>query len=118
MTEAINNNFPMPLQYLSSVDAGWERLVVQAFHEPIALEGWVTAPLPDISLVLFTGGTMRMDRRSANGPWKTQYLRQGDLILSPAGGQPIEVRWQGLSREPMQTLHIHLSTDLIAQTAQ
>lgn len=109
---------PAPLLYLSSAEAGWEGLVAQAFHEPPELEGWLTSPLPDISLILFSGGPMRLEQRQASGPWKGQYLRQGDLILRPGGGSPYEVRWRGLTSEPMQTLHLHLSQTLVARVAE
>jgi len=115
---APKNKLATPLLYLSSAEAGWEGLVAQAFHEPGELEGWIATAMPDISLILFTGGAMRMERRYANGPWKAQDLRQGDLILRPGGGMPYELRWKGLSCEPTQTLHLHLSKDLVSRTAE
>lgn len=112
------NQLAVPLLYLSSEHAGWEGLLAQAFHEPMELEGWITTAQPDISLVLFAGGAMRLEQRRAHGPWKAHYLRQGDLILTPDGGPAAEVRWQGLTAEPTQTLHLHLSKDLLARTAE
>jgi len=112
------NTSASPLLYLSSADAGWKGLVAQAFHEPRELEGWITTPAPDISLVLFAGGVMRIEQRQAHGSWKSQNLRQGDLTLRPGGGTPYELRWKGLSREPVRTLHLHLNKDLLASTAE
>ncbi len=107
-----------PLLYLSSAEAGWEGLVAQAFHEPMELEGWMTTAMPDISLILFAGGAMRLEQRHANGPWKALYLRQGDLILRPGVGTSYELRWKGLSSVLTQTLHLRLSKDLVVRTAQ
>jgi AraC-like DNA-binding protein/transcriptional regulator with XRE-family HTH domain len=107
-----------PLLYLSSEEAGWEGLVAQAFHEPMELEGWMTTAMPDIALILFAGGAMRIEQRHANGPWKVFYLRQGDLILRPGVGTSYEMRWKGLSSVPTQTLHLRLSKDLLARTAE
>ncbi len=59
-----------------------------------------------------------MEQRHANGPWKAQYLRQGDMILRPGGATSYELRWKGLSCEPMQTLHLHLSKDVLSRTAE
>src|SRR5690242_8488775 len=115
---ALKNRPVPPLLYLSSENAGWEGLIAQAFHEPMELEGWMATPTPDISLILFTGGAMRMEQRPADGPWKASSLHQGDLILRPGGGTSYEVRWKGLSSLPTQTLHLHLSRDLIARTAE
>lgn len=105
-----------PLLSLSSEEAGWEDLVVQAFHEPMELESWMRPATSDIALILFRGGAMRLEQRHPHGPWKTLYLHQGDLILRP--GTPYEVRWKSLSSLPTQTLHVRLSKDLLARTAE
>ncbi len=115
---APNGKPAAPLLYLSSADAGWDGLVAQAFHEPMELEGWMTPALPDISLILFTGGAMRMEQRRAPGPWEALHLHQGDLILRPGAGTPYEVRWKGLSSAPTRTLHLRLSKDLLSRTAE
>jgi len=107
-----------PRLYLSSEQAGWEGLFAQAFYEPRELEGWIAPAIPDISLILFTGGAMRMEWRHANGSWKALSLRQGDMILRPGMSTPYEVRWKSLSSLPTQTLHLHLSKDLLARTAE
>ncbi len=106
-----------PRLYLSSRESGWEGLDVQAFHEPVRLEGWMTTPLPDVSLVLFAGGAMRMEWRQVNGPWQAATHRSGDLMLRAGGSPSLELRWQSLSDEPTQTLHMHLAHDLLAQMA-
>ncbi|HEY4385481.1 MAG TPA: AraC family transcriptional regulator [Ktedonobacteraceae bacterium] len=108
-----------PLLYLSSLEAGWEGLVAEAFHEPRELEGWIAPATFDLSLILFAGGAMHIAQRPVKGSWKAQYVRQGDLILrSPEGAEPYEVRWKGLSSVSTQTLHLHLSKDLLSRTAE
>jgi AraC family transcriptional regulator len=107
-----------PRLYLSSQNAGWEGLVAQAFHEPEELEGWIAPSEADISLVLFTGGAMRIERRHETGPWKTLHIRQGDLMLRAGMGASYEMRWQGLSSLSTRTLHLHLTRDLLARTAE
>jgi len=113
---ALGGTLTSPLLYLSSEEAGWEDLVVQAFHEPREIEGWMRPATPNISLILFTGGAMRLEQRHVNGPWKTLSIHQEDLILRP--GTPYEVRWKSLSSVPTQTPHVRLSRDLLARTAQ
>jgi AraC family transcriptional regulator len=117
-TRALKYKPASPLLYLCSAEAGWEELVAQAFHEPMEFEGWMTPAMPDISLILFTGGAMRLEQRHVNGPWKALYLRQGDLILRPGTGTSYELRWKSLSSVPTQTLHLHLSKDLLARAAE
>jgi AraC family transcriptional regulator len=82
------------------------------------LEGWITPAMPDISLILFTGGAMHMEQRHVPNSWKTLYLHQGDLILRPGVGTSYEVRWKSLSSVPTQTLHLRLSKELLSRTAE
>src|SRR6266487_1708522 len=105
-----------PLLSLSSEEAGWEDLVVQAFHEPVEIEGWMRPATPNITLILFAGGAIRLEQRHVHGPWKRLSIHQGDLILRP--GMSYEVRWKSLSSVLTQTLHVRLSRDLLARTAQ
>ncbi len=109
-----------PQLFLSSEELGWEGLVARAYHEPMQFEG-LTAPDPDmphIPLVLFTGGAMYIERRPVNGAWQGSLIRPEDLILQPDGNIPGELRWKNLTSEPTQTLHLHLSKDLLARTVE
>lgn len=115
---ALHGKLTSPLLYLSSEGAGWEGLGAQAFHEPMELEGWMTPVMPDISLILFAGGAICLEWRHVNGPWQARYLRQGDLNLRSGVDMNYEVRWKALSSVPTRTLHLRLSRDLFARTAQ
>jgi AraC family transcriptional regulator len=122
-TRAFTDQLTSPFLYLSSTEAGWEGLVAQAFYEPLEYEPMERAdlvtPAPrDISLILFTGGTMSMALHYPDGPWQEQHLRHEDLILNADEGTPYEVRWKILSSVPPRTLHLHLSKDLFARTAE
>lgn len=107
-----------PFLYLSSKEAGWEGLVAQAFHEPMELEGWISPVMPDISLVLFAGGALHVESRHVNGPWEARCLHQGDLNLRSGVDMNYEMRWKALSSVPTHTLHMCLSKDLLARTAE
>jgi AraC family transcriptional regulator len=122
-TRASTDQITTPLLYLSSTEAGWEGLVAQAFYEPMEYEPMeradlVTPATEDISLVMFTGGTMSMTLRYANGPWQELHLRHEDLLLSSGEDAPYEVCWKILASVPARTLHLHLSKDLLARTAE
>lgn len=120
---ASTDQLTSPLLYLSSAEAGWEGLVAQAFYEPLEYDPRERADLVepatrDISLVLFTGGTMAMALRYPNGPWQEQHLRHEDLILRSDEDTPCEVRWTILASTSARTFHMHLSKDLLARTAE
>jgi AraC family transcriptional regulator len=87
-------------------------------YEPTERADLVTPTTRDISLVLFTGGTMSMTLRYTNGPWQERHIRHEDLILSPGEDTPYEMCWKILSTVPARTLHLHLSKDLLARIAE
>ena len=114
----LKDTLTSPHLYLSSSEAGWEGLSAQAFYEPMKLESWITPDSSDIALILFVGGAMHLEHRHAYGPWKGQYMRQGDLILRSGRGAPYETRWKSYSSTPTQTLHLHLSKGLLVRTSE
>lgn len=117
MSRDNHNPLTSPFLSLSSANAGWEGLLVQAFSKPAQVDYWTTTRTPDFSLILFTGGVTQLEQRQTNSPWKKLYLHQGDLTLKPGGCPPSELRWKVLHGPPIQTLHLHLSTDLLAHVA-
>ena len=109
------DRYPRPQRYLSSSKVGWEGLEAQAFDEPAELENW-TSPAPaGISLIVFSGGPMRLERRWANDEWRAVRLSHGDLILRSASGPSYNLRWHGLSAAPTRTLHVALSPEVMAE---
>lgn len=114
---ALSERLTAPLPFLSSEEAGWDGLLVRAYHEPMELEGWISPVVPEIALILLTSGQMLLEHQQANGTWRGFPLRQSDLMLRPGSSVTREVRWRSLSAEPMQTLQIHLDSSLFSRTA-
>jgi len=115
-----SNELTTPLLFLSSEEIGWDGLVALAYHEPRQFEGLIESKDERgyISLVFFAGGAMYMEYRPVNGSWKGGIMRAEHLNLRPHGSEPVELRWNGLTTEPTQTLHLHLSKELLARTAE
>ena len=107
-----------PLLLHSSEGSGWDGLVVRAYHEPREIEQLAMPLVPTLTLGLLMSGTMYEEQRELNGPWRGRYMRQGDLFLRPADRAPYELRWQAISSQPVQTLFLHLRTDLVSHTIQ
>lgn len=105
-----------PQLYLSSLDADWGDLRVEAFHEPVELDCWPQPTTVEISLVLFTGGSLHIEQRQPDGSWLGRALHHGQFILNGGRSRPGEVRWKSLSNVPTQTLHLRLSRDLVFGT--
>ncbi len=107
----------LPQRYLSSLDTAWENLRVEAFHEPPEFEGWITPGSPDVSLILFAGGTLRFAQRPINGTWKTLDIVDGQMLLQPGSRPTHEIYWKSLLAIPTRTLHIHLPQSLFFRLA-
>lgn len=108
---------PLPKLLASSEDAGWEGIVVRAYHEPAEIEVMASG-IHEHALVLVAHGSLHLEHRPVNGPWNEHILYQGDLLLQPGETTASELRWQCLSSEPLHLLHIHLSQELLARTTQ
>jgi AraC family transcriptional regulator len=107
-----------PLLLHSSEESAWDGLVVRVYDEPKEIEQLAMPLVSTLTLGLLISGTMYKEQREFNGPWKGQYMRQGDLFLRPAGRAPYELRWQAISSQPVQTLLLQLHTDLVSHTIQ
>jgi AraC family transcriptional regulator len=115
---APNDQPPSLHPYRCSSQAGWDGVVVQAFHVLREMEGWMRPVDPDISLSLYTGGSMRLEWREPQGAWTWRTLHAGDLILRPGAGPSYETRWKSLSPAPTHRLLLFLSQDLFARAAE
>ena len=113
----MTEDLAVPQLFLSSKEAGWEGLQVSAYHEPMEFEGGGSPVVPEIILVLMTRGQMLIEYQRANGTWQGFPLRQSDFMLRPGGCENPEIRWWGLSTEPMQTLRLQLDSNLFSRTA-
>lgn len=112
-----NNTITAPTLFLSSEAHNWEGLTLRTYLEPMEIEGWIDPIAPDIVLVQLTRGAMHMEQRQKNGFATSLHIRQGNLFLKPAGNRSPELYWKSLTLEPLQTVHLHLSTDLFSRTA-
>jgi AraC family transcriptional regulator len=114
----LQHQLTAPLLFFTSEGIGWQDVNVRAYHEPAVITGWVDPTSSDTTLILLTQGSMIMERPQGKGFWKAQPIRRDDFFLKPGGIVGREIRWRSLSPEPMQTLHVHLSTVLLNRTAQ
>ncbi|MCI0714320.1 MAG: AraC family transcriptional regulator [Chloroflexi bacterium] len=108
---AIQRKLTEPLCFLSSEELGWQDVLVNVFHEPLELSGWVGPVVPEVALVLMARGSMLLEYKSDDGRWKGRTYRPGHLFLKPAGRETSELRWHSISNEPMQTVHVHINND-------
>ncbi|HEY7127752.1 MAG TPA: AraC family transcriptional regulator [Ktedonobacterales bacterium] len=110
---------PATLQlYRSSSEVGWEGLCAAAYHVPRELESDQAPAAPDLTLLVYRGGPMHVERRQAQGSWRGGDLYQGDLVLSWGPSPAYEGRAWSLSALPTQILNLHLSRELVSRVAE
>jgi AraC family transcriptional regulator len=111
-------NYVPTAPVLSSRQAGWEGVTVRAYHEPATIEELTLPTTPDIFLALVTAGALQVECRDFHGPWIRYQISAGDWFLTPGGGAPYAMRWKSLTSEPVQTLHLHVKSDLFSQAVE
>ncbi len=104
---------------LSSVNAGWQNLIVRTYVEPQSVGTIVVPAVPDPHVALLLSGASRMEvREKGESSWTIIHARQSDLFLTAAGGHPYEIRWNSESNEPIESIHVHLDAELLAKTGE
>ena len=107
----------LPPSY-SSVQAGWEGVVVRTYHSPAEMESMILPAVPDVSLVMVTQGAMWFENRYLGESWEALHTSAGDWFLTPGGGAPYELRWRKTSVEDLYILNLHVDTTLLHHTAE
>ena len=110
---------PASLQlYRSSTEVGWEGLYAAAAHVPSAVESNQSPDVPDLTLVLYRGGPVHVERRQGHDPWRGGDLYPGDLVLSWGPSPAYESRIWCRSAVPTQILNLCLSRELVSRVAE
>src|SRR5215472_13745708 len=106
-----------PRLALSSAHVGWEGLSVQVFHEPGELESLHVPSPADLTLGMYLGGTVHVERREGQGSWHGRDMYSGDLFLNWRGNPAYEARTWSLSSIPTQVLNLSVSQELVVRAA-
>jgi len=110
---------PASLQlYRSSTEVGWEGLCASAYHVPREVESEQVPALPYLTLVVYRGGPVHVERRQPHGPWQGGDLHQGDLVLFWGPSLASEFRIWSLSAVPTQVLNLHLNQEVVGRVAE
>jgi AraC family transcriptional regulator len=110
---------PASLQlYRSGAEVGWDGLCADAYRVPREVESDQATAAPDLTLLVYRGGPMHVERRQAQGSWRGGDMYQGDLVLSWGPSPAYEGRAWSLSTLPTQILNLHLSRELVSRVAQ
>jgi AraC family transcriptional regulator len=106
----------LPSQRLfSSRDLGWNTVLLDAYVDPIWADEFTTAPTPDLLLLVVTRGVYVVEAKKA-GTWQRATYRPGS-VGATAPGTACTLRWRAETAQRMESLHVHLSAQLLTATA-
>lgn len=94
----------------------WPHLWVQTQHEPLKIDPVTIQPGSDPQIILRTSGNLQLNITSG-GTTRRYKSQPGDLFITPAHHEPYKLEWHSLAEQPIRTIHLYLSSELLAQTA-
>lgn len=94
----------------------WKQLLIQSHREPKHVDPVIIKPVPEPQLILRTSGVTRINLNT-NGIRRLYIGQPGDLFLTAPKQDPYELQWTSLIDQPVETLHLYLSSRLLGQTA-
>jgi AraC family transcriptional regulator len=104
--------------YRSSAEVGWDGLCADAYRVPREVESDQATAAPNLTLLVYRGGPMHVERRQGQGSWRGGDVYQGNLVLSWGPSPAYEGRLWSLSAVPTQILNLHLSREMVSRVAE
>ncbi|NTU78116.1 MAG: helix-turn-helix transcriptional regulator [Chloroflexales bacterium] len=101
----------------SSKGLGWAGVAAHRYLEPATAEQWTADNTADLRLILLARGTMDLEQRLPASAWNPFTVDQGELFLRPPGQERYDLRWTARSPEPIETVHIHVTADVVRRIA-
>ncbi|MEW9530992.1 helix-turn-helix domain-containing protein [Microbispora sp. NPDC049125] len=101
---------------LSSDDLGWRTVLARTYADPPRAEEFSTAPSPDLLVVLVTSGTYLIESRKGRS-WRRASYHPGSAGVTAPGNVSV-LRWQAVSSQPLESLHLHISAEVIEATSR
>jgi AraC family transcriptional regulator len=106
----------LPSQRLSSSrELGWTTVLVDTYVDPYTVDEFCRPPTPDLLLVAVTKGAYVLESKKG-GAWQRATCRPGS-VSATAPGTASTLRWHADHPQRMESLHVHLSEQLLRGTA-
>ena len=105
----------LPSRMLRTSDPlGWRSVHASTWRDPPVAEEFRRAPTAELTLILVTSGSYRIESRHGGG-WRAAVYRPGSLGVT-APGRGVRLRWRAESPHPMESLHLRLDPALVEET--
>lgn len=103
---------------LSSLELGWESVMVRYYREPDEVDLRIVPSLPDLHIVVILSAALEFEQRSRNAAWEKTSITTGDVFIIPPNTPTYQMRWKNQSFVPIETLQIFVAQGLFADTAE
>ncbi|WP_204056489.1 helix-turn-helix domain-containing protein [Microbispora corallina] len=101
---------------LCSGELGWQTMLARTYVDPPRVEQFSTAQSSDLLIVLVTSGTYAIESRKGRRWRQANYYPGSVGVTSPDNVSVL--RWQSTSAQRLESLHLHLSADLLKQISE
>jgi AraC family transcriptional regulator len=108
------HSLPGRLKLCSGI-LGWRTMLARTYQDPPHAEQFSTAQSCDLLVVLVTGGTYTIESRKGRR-WQQASYRPGSVGVTAPGNVSV-LRWRATSAQPLESLHMHLSADLLDEVS-
>ncbi|HWM06057.1 MAG TPA: helix-turn-helix transcriptional regulator [Actinophytocola sp.] len=106
----------LPARLLAaSEDLGWTDVSARRYRDDPVAGPFTTAASPDLLVVLVTAGTYAIESHTRPAPVRAVY-RPGSVGIT-APGRASTLRWEALTPEPMESVHLLLTAQMLDRTA-
>jgi AraC family transcriptional regulator len=100
---------------LSSEELGWRTMLARTYRDPGRAEQFSTAQSRDLLIVLVVSGNYVIESRK-KGRWHRANYHAGSIGVTAPGNVSV-LRWRATSTQPIESLHLYLSAELLETTA-
>ena len=108
---------PYPIREVCGSSAlGWQKLRAGVFREDAVTDTFETVSVPELLVVVVTSGTYRIES-ARGGRWDSAFYHPGSVGLTAPGCTSV-LRWARDGPDPLESVHIRISPDLLVETAE
>ncbi|MFI7633529.1 helix-turn-helix domain-containing protein [Nonomuraea sp. NPDC049400] len=100
---------------LCSTELGWHGILARTYRDPTRTEQFTTAQSCDLLVVLVVSGTFAIESRKGRR-WQQANYHPGSVGVTAPDNVSV-LRWEASPGQRLESLHMHLSADLLEETS-
>ena len=103
---------------VTSSPEGWSDVLVEVYRRRRVEPGILVPAIAELTIILVLAGTIFAEERELDGgPWTGRNVTAGEFFLTTTR-TPYEVRWQTLSVEDYESMHVYIGLTVLARAAR